>query len=255
MTALWNTNAFFAYILTVKLFHLHWEPHRLAAVILATLGAAAVVYGGSSVTAPEDKTRDLKNSPHPLVGDALTLAASVVYGVYQVMYKMYAAFPSDPEGDLDGLPVEPSYEPVTDSADEDYNDLPSDKSEMVYPPPFALYANFLTTCIGLCTFVLLWIPIPFLHISGAEAFHLPPDLTTVGVIAAISLSGVAFNAGLMVSCAFAIGCFPCAFPDTQCADFAVIACPTLPLVGSSWLMGPNRDFRREPAHYRTRVHL
>ncbi|KAF7799530.1 hypothetical protein EIP86_010767 [Pleurotus ostreatoroseus] len=198
VTALWNTNAFFAYILTVKLFHLPWEPHRLASVIIATLGAAAVVYGGSSATTTKDEvTRtDAQNSPNPLLGDVMTLVASVVYGIYQVLYKMYAALPSDPDSDLDRLPVDPSYEPITDH--EEDMERPSDKSEIVYPPPFALYANFLTTCIGLCTFFLLWIPIPFLHASGAEKFHLPSDWTTVAVIVAISLSGVVFNAGMMV---------------------------------------------------------
>ncbi|KAJ3558818.1 hypothetical protein NM688_g698 [Phlebia brevispora] len=200
VTALWNTNAFFAYILTVKLFKLSWEPHRLAAVVIATIGAAAVVYGGSSATPTKDKitTRDAQNSPNPFLGDMLTLIASVVYGIYQVLYKMYAALPSDPDPDLDRLPIDPSYEPIMDTDREDLEAHSIDKSDIVYPPPFALYANFLTTCIGLCTFFLLWIPIPILHFTGAEEFHLPPDATTWGVIAAISLSGVIFNAGLMV---------------------------------------------------------
>ena len=201
MTALWNTNAFFAYILTVKLFHLKWESHRLAAVMLATAGAAAVVYGGSNATPAQDEdkaARDVEHSPNPLIGDVLTLAAAIVYGVYQVLYKMYAAFPSDPDADVDNLPVDPSYEPIGESPDDDLDITADDKTDVVYPPPFALYANFLTTCIGLCTLFLLWLPIPILHIAGGEEFHLPPDLKTVAVIAAISLSGVVFNAGLMV---------------------------------------------------------
>ena len=199
VTALWNTNAFFAYILTVKLFHLRWEPHRLASVVLATVGAAAVVYGGSNATPIEEKSVSSRGAPNALIGDVLTLVASVVYGVYQVMYKMYAAFPSDPDADLDQLPVDPAYEPLATSADDNIDIPPNDKAEMVYPPPFALYANLLTTCIGLSTFFLLWIPIPFLHVTGAEKFRLPPDMTTIGIIVAISLSGVIFNAGLMVS--------------------------------------------------------
>lgn len=183
----------------MKLFHLNWEPHRLASVILATLGAAAVVYGGSRVTPVKEKmTRDSQNSPNPLMGDVLTLIASIIYGIYQVMYKMYAALPSDPDADLDNLPIDPSYEAIVGSAD-DAEDPSNDKARMVYPPPFALYANLLTTSIGLCTFFLLWIPIPILHIWGVEEFRLPSDMTTVAVIAAISLGGVIFNAGLMVN--------------------------------------------------------
>ena len=39
--------------------------------------------------------------------------------------------------------------------------------------PTALHANFLTSCIGFATFVLLWIPIPLLHWIGWEAFRWP----------------------------------------------------------------------------------
>lgn len=39
--------------------------------------------------------------------------------------------------------------------------------------PAALHANFLTSCIGLATLVLLWTPIPLLHLIGWETFRLP----------------------------------------------------------------------------------
>lgn len=113
---------------------------------------------------------------------------------------MYAALPSDPDSELVRLPVDPSYEPIMDS-EQDLEDASDDKSDsdMIYPPPFGLYANLLTTCIGLCTFVLLWLPIPILHAFGGEKFHLPPNCTTAGAIAAICVSGAVFNAGLMVN--------------------------------------------------------
>lgn len=43
------------------------------------------------------------------------------------------------------------------------------------PPilPAALHANFLTSCIGFATLVLLWIPIPLLHWIGWETFRWP----------------------------------------------------------------------------------
>jgi drug/metabolite transporter (DMT)-like permease len=196
VTALWNTNAFFAYVLTVKLFGLPWEPRRLAAVLLATAGAAAVVYGSSSGSETPSRA-----TAGPLVGDILTLVASVLYGIYQVGYKMYAALPTDPHEIDSG--VDASYEPIT-SDNEDWGDAPpSDKADMVYPPPFGLYANFLTACIGACTFLLLCIPFPILHLADAEKFRVPTDITTILTIAGISLSGVVFNAGLMV-----FACFP-----------------------------------------------
>lgn len=194
VTALWNTNAFFAYLLTVKLFHLKWEPRRLGAVVLATVGAAAVVYGGSSKSDGESTDAQAAGAKAALFGDMLTLVASVIYGVYQVLYKMYAALPTEPHH----IPVEQDYEPIVDSS-EDPSDMPlSDKPEMVYPPPFGLYANALTSAIGISTLLLLWIPIPILHYYGLETFRLPGDMKTVLVIVGISLSGVAFNAGLMV---------------------------------------------------------
>lgn len=204
VTALWNTNAFFAYVLTVKLFKLKWEARRLISVVIATVGAALVVYGSSSASAVEDLHTAVPEKKLALFGDLLTLVASVIYGVYQVLYKMYAAFPNQPDH-FDPIPVDVAYEPIVDPMD-DIAEIPiADKPDMVYPPPFGLYANTLTTAIGVCTFVLLWIPIPILHYFGLETFRLPTDIKTVTVIAGIALSGVAFNAGLMVRfCRFSL---------------------------------------------------
>ncbi|KIP03972.1 hypothetical protein PHLGIDRAFT_94162 [Phlebiopsis gigantea 11061_1 CR5-6] len=197
VTALWNTNAFFAYILTVKLFGLEWEARRLVAVVIATIGAAVIAYGGSSSPteheSPETKAAD---SGAPLVGDLLTLVASIVYGIYQVLYKMYAALPAQPDTAFE-VAIDPAYEPILSQSDDAEAVVP-DKPEMVYPPPFGLYANALTSGIGICTLLILWIPIPILHYLGLETFRLPPDMRTVLVLFGISLSGVAFNAGLMI---------------------------------------------------------
>lgn len=198
VTALWNTNAFFAYILTVKLFGLKWEPRRLAAVVLATVGAAAVVYGSSSRTSEgASVAKTALDSKAPLTGDILTLLASVIYGIYQVLYKRYAAMPAEPDAVFD-VAIDPAYEPIVNQEDDSLAIPVSDKPEMVYPPPFGLYANTLTSAIGVATLLLLWIPIPILHYLGLEIFRLPSDMKTVLVLFGISLSGVVFNAGLMV---------------------------------------------------------
>lgn len=39
--------------------------------------------------------------------------------------------------------------------------------------PPALHANFLTSCIGFATLVLLWVPMPLLHWIGWERFQWP----------------------------------------------------------------------------------
>ncbi|KJA29108.1 hypothetical protein HYPSUDRAFT_32450 [Hypholoma sublateritium FD-334 SS-4] len=199
VTAIWNTNAFFAYILTVKLFGLQWEPRRLFAVVLATIGTVAVVYGSSTAPTPDqsgDKgdsstTTDIGFKPTaPLLGNLLTLVASFGYGLYQVLYKIYAALPSDPEA------AELLYEQIPE--DDEALDPAAADADMVYPPPFGFHPNLLTSMLGFSTLVLLWIPIPFLHWSGAELFKLPPNFATFISIVGIALSGVVFNAGFMV---------------------------------------------------------
>lgn len=211
-TALWNSNAFIAYVVTVKLFKLDWVPLRLAAVIVATSGAMVVIYGSStSPHNPEISTADSHDSTAPsalnfkpstaLIGDLLTLVAAIIYGIYQVLYKKYVALPTDPDADLDGLdtPASALYTPVPEDPDERTHVLPPlEQEDMVYPPPFALYPNLITSAIGVCTFLILWIPIPIIHVLGIKTFHLPPDLNTLSVIIGIALSGVVFNAGFMI---------------------------------------------------------
>lgn len=216
VTALWNTNAFWAYIVTVKLFKLHWEPRRLSAVLLATAGAMAVVYGGS--TLPEAPDEPKAGSGHvkgittyrpasALVGDVLTLLAAIVYGVYQVLYKMYATLPGDPEADLDGVdvPSQSAYESIPgdiDIEDDIQAAALSTEEDITYPPPFALFPNMLTSMIGVCTFLFLWIPMPIFQALGWTTYHFPADMKTVSAILGIALTGLVFNAGFMASITF-----------------------------------------------------
>ncbi|KAI0052866.1 hypothetical protein FA95DRAFT_1171878 [Auriscalpium vulgare] len=206
LNAIWNTNAFFAYAITVKLFKLSWEPRKLAAVSLATAGVLAVIYGGSQARSHETTVaKDAKDSAEntvraPLVGDMLTLCAAFGYGLYQVMYKRYAALPSDPEFESS----DDAYMPISISTDDLLADAMADGaandlglSDVVYPPPFGLHPNFITSGIGLTTFGVLWIFIPVLHYTGGETFRLPPNSFTVLAIAGIATTGVIFNAGLM----------------------------------------------------------
>ncbi|KAF9457080.1 hypothetical protein BDZ94DRAFT_288788 [Collybia nuda] len=211
VTAIWNTNAFFAYIITVRMFGLKWEPRRLLAVLLATLGVLAVVYGGSTV---EDRMSSLREVPPssppspllgttttsikptaPLVGVLLTLVASIGYGLYQVLYKKFAALPTDPEVFADRLYDQvPSEDPATGS----YGQTRSGSDHTIDPLPFGLHANLLTSIIGLLTFVILWVPIPIFHYLDIEPFVLPQNAKTTFAIAGIALTGVIFNAGFMV---------------------------------------------------------
>jgi drug/metabolite transporter (DMT)-like permease len=134
VTAIWSTNAFFAYLISVKAFSLKWQPIRLVAVSFATLGVIAVVYGGSTSSPPtadavvkstDTLRKDSIPPSAPLVGDLLTLIASVGYGLYQVLYKKYIAMPFDPETKMDDtvpytqIPEDPltEFETATDPPD------------------------------------------------------------------------------------------------------------------------------------------
>ncbi|KIY64193.1 hypothetical protein CYLTODRAFT_425432, partial [Cylindrobasidium torrendii FP15055 ss-10] len=203
VTAIWNTNAFFSYLISVKVFHLRWEARRLFAVVLATVGVLVVVYGGhkssKSSSSSGPSTNTVPGPTAPLIGDLITLAASIGYALYQVMYKKYAALPSDPE--------RAEYEPlleeeVFDTADPEVvqaDEVRALKDADVTPPlPFGFHPNFLTSTIGVSTALVMWIIFPALHFLDIETFVFPTRLATLGGIAAIALSGVIFNSGFMI---------------------------------------------------------
>ncbi|KAG7099187.1 hypothetical protein E1B28_001056 [Marasmius oreades] len=200
VTAIWNTNAFFAYVISVKVIGLEWEARRLVAVVLATLGVIAVVYGGTTTPESDDTTISsvtLPASTAHLAGNLLTLIASVGYGAYQVFYKKYAALSSDP--DTEGLGCSEDYQrvPVADDGRRGRNNS-NDEEDIEQTPPFGLHPNFLTSAIGVCTLLLLWIPIPVLHWTGAEPFALPRNWSIVNAIVGIALTGSIFNGGFMI---------------------------------------------------------
>ena len=201
MTALWNTNAFFAYVFTVVLTGAKWDARRLVGVVIATAGALAVVYGGSTAEADGSGSSDASASQRgraaPLVGDLMTLVASIGYAGYQVFYKLYAALPDDPE-----LQAEGHYAPLAASVEDLSGDGEAepgvDADGLIRPLPFGLYPNMLTSLIGVCTLLLLWVPVPLLDAWGVVPFALPRDARTYLVIAAIAVTGAVFNAGFMV---------------------------------------------------------
>ena len=181
------------------------------AVLLATCGVMAVIYGGASIQKESDRrpevSRAVPTATAPLLGDLLTLVASVGYGFYQVLYKRFLALPSDPEREE---PPGPSYTPIPRVSFDDVGDAdpldegpasgdsPLISDTTVYPPPFGLHPNLLTSLAGILTFLFLWIPLPVLHYLGAEPFHWPTNWSVALVISGIALTGVMFNAGFMV---------------------------------------------------------
>lgn len=202
VTAIWNSNAFWAYVISVKLKHQAWEPRRLLSVIGASLGVLAVVYGSNQ----ETEISDSNISKAPFFGNMLTLVASFAYGLYQVLYNMYAVPPSEAEDGEGGEWRRLSISSTTSIdnalvADETDDGIILD-GDIVYPPPFGLYANALTSGIGLLTIFVLWIPLPFLHMTAIEPFVWPNDLKTWIAICGIALTALTFLATFMVSTPF-----------------------------------------------------
>lgn len=93
MTAILNTNAFWTYLLSVWIAHVPWQPKRLLSVLFAVSGVFLIVYGQGSGTSASTTTTTTSRS-NALLGDVLTLVASVGYSIYQVMYKKYIALPN-----------------------------------------------------------------------------------------------------------------------------------------------------------------
>lgn len=252
VTAIYNTNAFFAYLFSVRFFNLKWDPIKLFAVCLATLGTLCVVYGGAAPPQPEDhadtfqpllnttvesisnstlqalststslfaRAEDMIKPTFPLLGHMLTFIASIAYGLYQVLYKRYAALPSETDTDeTGGAGGGAGYQPITSGEhDRELNrqlhsavgenpwaesinntwgsstideDVPS-------PPPFGLHPNFITSSIGLATLVLGAPLLLAAHYGGIEEFRMPPDWSVGAGILGIMASGITFNAGFMI---------------------------------------------------------
>ena len=215
VTAIWNTNAFWAYLMNVRLHNAKIQLLKLSAVLLACIGVLFVVYGGHSAASdPAPSSYSTSANPDitgsgsaPLIGDLLTLIASIGYAAYQVLYKRFVSLPSDPDESISAPipPHSPGYEPV--STDDDASLLSSHSHRTQSSSasdgstlPFGLYPNLLTSAIGVTTFVALWPILVFLHWTGVEKFTLPADGRTWASIAGIALGGVAFNSGYMVRC-------------------------------------------------------
>ena len=107
------------------------------------------------------------------------------------------SLPDDPE-----LQAEGHYAPLAASAEDPPEngeaELGVDADGLIRPLPFGLYPNMLTSLIGVCTLLLLWVPVPLLDAWGIVPLELPRDGLTYLVIAGIAVTGSVFNAGFMV---------------------------------------------------------
>lgn len=140
LTAIYNCSAFFAYAFSIPLLKEKLRFDKSFSVVVAIVGVLVVAYGdrpGKKVSKGGTTTGD-SEAQHRLLGNIVIGIGSVLYGLYEVLYKRFAC---PPEGTSPGRGT--------------------------------IFANTFGSMIGLFTLCVLWIPLPILHFLGWETFELP----------------------------------------------------------------------------------
>jgi len=166
LTAIYNCSAFFAYAFSVPLLKekLRWD--KSFAVLVAIVGVLIVAYGDTTPTKHGGKSggsvggggKEEQEASNRIAGNLIIGVGSVLYGFYEVLYKKLAC---PPEGTSPGRGM--------------------------------VFANTFGSLIGCFTLLVLWIPLPILHILGWETFELPHGeaarLLCISVLANATFSG------------------------------------------------------------------
>lgn len=168
LTAIYNCSAFFAYVFSILLLHdkLRWD--KVISVAMAIVGVLVVAYGdtgnpkhGSHSGGATDPNHD-QVADNRLLGNIIIGIGSVMYGLYEVLYKKYAC---PPEG--------------------------------TSPARGMIFANTFGSMVGLFTLCVLWIPLPFLHILHIERFELPSG-RAARLLVVSTLSNAIFSGAFLV---------------------------------------------------------
>jgi len=145
LTAIYNCSAFFAYAFSVPLLGDKLRFDKVFAVAVAIAGVLTVAYGDAATV--KHGTKSGGSVPggqqdnvlsNRTIGNIVIGVGSVLYGLYEVLYKKLAC---PPEGTSAGRGM--------------------------------IFAMTVGSMIGVITLGLLWIPIPILHFTGIEVFKLP----------------------------------------------------------------------------------
>lgn len=153
LTAIYNSNAFFAYAFSVPLLGERPRRGKILSVLIAVVGVVIIAYGDS-----RDKELEDVNAASRFWGNVIIGVGSVMYGLYEVIYKKLAC-PSDEIG----------------------------------PGRSVVFANTMGACIGASTVLVMWFPIPILHVTGLETFVWPTGevgrMMWISVISNMTFSG------------------------------------------------------------------
>jgi drug/metabolite transporter (DMT)-like permease len=150
LTAIYNCSAFFAYAFSIPLLGDKLRFDKIFSVGLAIVGVLVVAYGDSGDTKhggksggsvggkPKEPASEDTEAKNRALGNLVIGVGSVLYGLYEVLYKKWAC---PPEGTSPGRGM--------------------------------AFAMTFGSLIGCFTLFVLWIPIPILHVTGLEIFEAP----------------------------------------------------------------------------------
>ena len=149
LTAIYNCSAFFAYAFSIPLLKDKLRFDKAFSVAIAIAGVLTVAYGdsaptkhggksGGSVGGGPPPSPDDSGASNRTLGNIVIGVGSVLYGLYEVLYKKLAC---PPEGTSPGRGM--------------------------------IFAMTFGSLIGSFTLSVLWIPLPILHFTGLEVFELP----------------------------------------------------------------------------------
>jgi drug/metabolite transporter (DMT)-like permease len=165
LTAIYNCSAFFAYVFSVPLLNERVRADKVFAVAVAIVGVLVVAYGGQSGAKHGGKSGGAGGVAPPVggeeprnrfLGNVIIGVGSVLYGLYEVLYKKLACPPDDTS-----------------------------------PGRGMLFANAVGSMIGTFTLTVLWVPLPVLHFLGWETFQLPRgEQAWMMVISVLSNTGL-----------------------------------------------------------------
>ncbi|KAI9767751.1 MAG: hypothetical protein M1840_005432 [Geoglossum simile] len=166
LTAIYNCSAFFAYAFSIPLLKEKPRADKIFSVLLAVTGVLVVAYGDTSPIKPGERGgavglalgEEEGEAKNRVVGNIVIGIGSVLYGLYEVLYKKVAC---PPEGTSPGRGM--------------------------------IFANAFGSLIGVFTLLVLWLPLPVLHYMGWETFELPHGeaawVMLISVLANTTFSG------------------------------------------------------------------
>lgn len=178
LTAIYNCSAFFAYVFSIMLLGDKLRLDKAVSVTIAIAGVLVVAYGdtkdpkhssphggssGGGGSSPTNENGDDSTGNRTrLVGNLIIGVGSILYGLYEVLYKKWAC---PPEGTSPGRGM--------------------------------IFANTVGSLIGLFTLTVLWIPLPILHFTGLERFELPHG-KTAALLCISTISNAIFSGSFLV---------------------------------------------------------